>query len=377
MPYLLYSASNVVTFGDVFTSDNYYLFKNKNQYSVNSSYAYTKTLTNPNLRVYRETIAGMAITNFTQIATREALPPDVPISGPFIENYSVDGTITTSNFINLLLIDKPPVRTGFFQFYLGGFSFTGFITKLTPYTHWNWQSVGTKYTYVKQSNDLGYGIELSKNLLYTAEQQSDGSYLLIPTPLNVYLSTLTEPVEIISTSSKDDPNTYLNIIPGITGSTTLPISLYYISASDALRFIASYPDLIINYGTDYLQAQQLYASPGGARAITFDPIAYLNKYADIRTLYGYDTYAATLHYITTGYGQGRTISNSSSIDPLVGGLYDERTGAVQTVNDLIVWPHGQTLAGSASSLTYKYNTKEYFYNNSVGMKSNLLYLGVE
>lgn len=377
--YLINFASNLVTMGNVFTTENSYLFKNPTQYFSGSSFAFTKTLYSPELRIFKETLQGISITNFTQIATRESLPPDVPVKGPFIENYSKDGTLNTTSFVNLLLVDKPPVRTGFFDFFVSGKTFSGVITKITPYKHYNWQQVGTKYSYVEQSQDLGYGIEISKNQLYRAEQQSDGTYTVFPTELYFFLLGLSGNEEIISTSSSSEPSTYINNIPGLPEDTvgSLPISLFYISEADALRYIASYPELIAELGANALAGQQRYASTTGSKLITFNPIAYLNKYSDIRTLYGYDTYQATIHYITIGYYQSRTIENSSSEDPLVGGLYDERTGTVQLTNNMIIWPEGETITCSGDGLTYKYNTKTYFLNNLLQPVGNVKYLGVQ
>jgi hypothetical protein len=376
--YLINLASNIATMGNVFTTENSYIFKNQIQYFLNSTFAFTKTLLVPDLRVFKETLAGTAITNFTQITTRESLPSDVPVTGPFIESYSKDGTINTDSFVNLLLLDKPPIRTGFFDFFIGGQTFTGVVTRLTPYKHYNWERTGSKYGYVEQPTDLGYGIEISKNSLYRAEEQPDGSYLVYFTPLYLFLINLTGNEEIISTPSSANPNSYINNIPGLPDDTigSLPISLFYISEADALRYIASYPELIEELGADPIAGQQRYAQATENKIITFNPIAYLNKYSDIRALYGYDTYAATVHYITAGYYQGRTIENASTVDPLVGGLYDERTGAVQLTNNLIVWPHGETILNSGDGITYKYNNKIYSLNIELEPRSELKYLGV-
>jgi hypothetical protein len=374
--YLLDVRSNIVTMGNVFSTDRSYLFKQPNQYNRQTSFAFTKTLNNPYLQVYRETYAGYTISNISDISLRESLSPAVPVDGPFIENYSADGTLNTDTFINILLIDKPPIRTGFFDFTIGSYTFPGFVTKTTSYAHYDWQLSGSKYSYVQQTSDLGYGIEISRNLLYTARLQSN-KYVYTPTALNTFLSSLTGNEEITSTASTVDPNSYLTSIPGEPAGTsgTLPINFYYIPAADALRYIASYPRLITTIGADYFKGQQEYAANGGT--ITFNPIEYLNKYADIRALYNYDTYDATRHYITTGYYEGRTISYSSAADPLVGGLYDERNGSVTLGVNQIIWPRGQTLAGSAGSLTYDYNSTVYYLNQSVNVTSNILFLGIQ
>lgn len=376
--YLLNLSQETVSMGNVFSTEKSYLYKNTTQYSSAANYAYTKTLKSNNLRLYQETQTGIKITDYSQISKRESIGPDVPVLGPFIENYSSNGDLNTNTFINLLLIDKPPVRTGFFQFFIGGQTFTGLITKQTKYTHYNWEQVGSKYVYVEQPNDLGYAIEISRNLLYTANLVN-GVYEYIPTELNLFLRALSGNEEIISTPTSIDPNTYLNSIPGEPEGTSgvLPINLFYIPPADALRYIASYPDLIASFGADYTKGQLHYANEKGSRTISFDPIAYLNKYSDIRSTYGYDTYNATIHYITTGYGEGRTLDGASTADPQPGGLYDERNGSITLQTDLIIWPQGETLAGQGSTLTYKYNTTEYFLNGSAPLTGNLVYLGIQ
>lgn len=376
--YLLNVGKNAVTMGNVFTTANKYLYRAVNQYSASSSFAFTKTLQSDNLELYRESDTGIKINNFSDISTRESLPPTIPTKGPFIENYSVNGTLNTDEFINLLLIDKPPVRTGFFQFYISGITFTGFVTRQTKYKQYNWEFIGSKYGYVEKEEDLGYGIEISRNLLYTAELV-DGSYVYTPTTLNLFLNSLNGSEEIVSTVSAEDPNNYNRSIPGEPENTNnaLPVNLFYISAADALRFIASYPDLISSLGTDYAAAQLLYATNRGDRTITFDPISYLNKYSDIRTLFGYDTYAATEHFITTGYYQGRSSAGGSTSNPLTGGLYDERNGTVSLDLNSIIWPLGKTIESAGSSLTYKYNTTSFFINSSLPVAGNLLYLGIQ
>ena len=104
-------------------------------------------------------------------------------------------------------------------------------------------------------------------------------------------------------------------------------------------------------------------------------IEFLNKYSDLRKQFGYDTYSATIHYITTGYYEGRTTDNSSAVNPLLGGLTDSRTSTVLTANT-IIWPNGPTMAGSGSSFTYNYNGTTYYINSILEFTSNLTYLRV-
>ena len=328
---------------------------------------------------------GIAITNFTQIATRESLLPDVPVDGPFIENYSADGTLNTSAFVNLLLLDKPPVRTGFYNFEIQGLTFTGIIRQLTKYTQYDWEKNAGKYTYV-QKGDLGYAIEISKNLLYTAESfisplvGIDGTsptiYTYTPTSLNLALRNLNGNEKITSGTAIGNPNSYIQSIPGantkITG--TLPITIFYITPEEALRYIASYTDLIVAFGK---KGQDHYARSGAleGRSITFDPIAYLNKYSDLKTQYGYDTYNATIQYIITGYYEGRTIENASNFNPLTGGLYDIAAQSILS-SGTFIWQNGPTIKTLGKDLTYNYNSTTHNSGTIIDFISNVHYLRI-
>jgi len=375
--YILNISQDVVTMGSYsnsglnFNSENGYVYSNSNY--AGPSYTFTKTLLSPGLTLYQETDAGIAYTQYNKLYLREALGPSIPTAGPFIENYSVNGDTDTSKFVNLLLIDKPPIRTGSFNFFIGSISFAGTITKQTQYTQYNWTRVGSIYTYVENSNPLGYAIEIGKNLLYDISVV-DGSYVYTPTALLNFLRTLNGNEEITSSATTTSPAASTGI-SGASLSTSLPISLFYISPADALRYIASYPDLIAAYGADYTKGQIDYANNNGTKTITFDPIAYLNKYPDVRQKYGYDTYDATIDYITTGYAQGRT-ADASTVNPLTGGLYDERYGAISLASDLVIWPQGETIGISGTSFTYKFNTTSYSINNNVPVTGNVKYLGL-
>lgn len=113
------------------------------------------------------------------------------------------------------------------------------------------------------------------------------------------------------------------------GGVTYEIADFAAHASDALAYIASYPDLIKQLGTDVEAAAKHYRDYGLAegRTISFDAAAYLAKYADLRAAYGTDTRAAELHYILYGYSEGRSgstygndlLTGSASADRLDGG----------------------------------------------------------
>jgi hypothetical protein len=377
--YLLNLSADYVTLGNVFDSSKTYIVKDSLQPSI-GNYTFTTVLKSPTLRIYQETEQGILYNAYVDLSKRQALAPKPPISGPFIENYSINGQIKTDDFVNLILIDKPPVRTGFFLFTINNISFPGIIRQLTAYTHYDWEKTAGIYSYITKNDNLGYGIEISKNQLYTASENTEGSYTYTPTSLNLYLRELNGGEVITSISSVDNPSTYLQSIPGantkISGS--LPASIFYLTPEYALRYIASYVDLIAAYGADYTKGQEHYAKYGAleGRTISFDPITYLNKYADIRTTYGYDTYNATIHYINTGYYEGRTIDQSSSYNPLTGGLYDGRINSALTSSS-IIWPSGPTLKGQGKGLSYKYNSVNYNLNSSIDFTSNVIYLKVQ
>jgi hypothetical protein len=111
------------------------------------------------------------------------------------------------------------------------------------------------------------------------------------------------------------------------------------------------------------------------RTISFDPTAYLNKYSDLRQIYGYDTYNATIHYITIGYYEGRTIDNASNFNPLSGGLYDTAAQSILST-DTFIWQNGPTIKTSGQNMTYNYNSTTYNIGNKIDFTSNVHYLRV-
>ena len=68
----------------------------------------------------------------------------------------------------------------------------------------------------------------------------------------------------------------------------------------------------------------------------FNPTNYLNNYADLTAAFGSNTEAATRHYITNGYAEGRTDTSKGSSS---GGLYNltdlEAYNYIASNNDLI------------------------------------------
>lgn len=348
---------------------------------------FTKILNTSGLQVYQETSENL---QRSIEYDRFQYGPANPTRGPFFENYFTNDPYyryELFTFVNILLVDKPPVKTGFFKFFIGEFSFNGFITRQTPYPHFDWERVsGASYDYVFKSSNLGYGIEISRNSLYTTRwvetgfgDSSEGYWELIPTPLLTFLRSLRGGEEIISTGTPDSPETFITDVEGLIIPDNLPIDLSVMSEGEALRYIASYPDLITAFGTDYKAGINHYNRTGfrEGRKISFNPIAYINKYTDIKQAFGYDTLLATKHYINFGYAQGRVLDNASSLPNFSGGLYDERFGILPYTNSSIVWPNGSTLSAKGKVLTYKLGTAAYFLNGNLPIDNKLVFLKVQ
>lgn len=371
MPFLIDIDETKVNLGDNFNASQGTIYKETNE--IPEELQFTRTITSD--LIFQETERGRLLTSLSDISLRTSLPPGNPITGPFIPNYSYLGSLDNSDFINLLLVNKPPIRTGFFEFSVKGIKFVGFITKLTEYIHWNWELYFGKYEYVQQLNPLGYGIEISNNLLYTASYSAaENRYIYTPTAIYNTLISLRGDEEITSTATNIDPNTYLNPVSGdiVPSGNSLPIDLFYISPADALRYIASYEDLIEEFGADVLKGQQHYAQ--FARRINFNPVAYLNSHADLRQRFGFDTFAATQHYIQTGYYEGREWESGSGFIKFTGGLYDERYGDFGLTEQSLVWPNGATLGNSNRTLTYKFNRTDYYLNGETPVNSNTIFM---
>lgn len=81
------------------------------------------------------------------------------------------------------------------------------------------------------------------------------------------------------------------------------------SDTDALSYIASYPDLIRAFGLDAQAGRDHFENSNWweRRPTTFLPLEYLASYPDLVSAYGLDTLAAVRHYIKYGYGEGRSI----------------------------------------------------------------------
>lgn len=79
---------------------------------------------------------------------------------------------------------------------------------------------------------------------------------------------------------------------------------------DAMKYIASYGDLIKAFGTNTAAATRHYAQWGynEGRTVNFDAMKYIASNGDLIKVFGTDTVAATTHYVQWGYNEGRTVN---------------------------------------------------------------------
>jgi hypothetical protein len=87
-----------------------------------------------------------------------------------------------------------------------------------------------------------------------------------------------------------------------------------VSDLDALRYIASYGDLIQAFGADAQKGRSHYQDYGikEGRKITFDPNRYMASHPDLIRAFAGNEEKATRHYIEWGFKEGR----QSTFDPL-------------------------------------------------------------
>lgn len=410
MPNIINITPQRVTITETFDTQRAYLYVDSDIKTQESTKLFTKTLRADELRVFLEQDKNVKnklstrevydYQDYSYGSFREDFGPALPIRGPFLSYYSPTGSSDLRLFANVLLIDKPAISTGFYQFFVKNASFYGLIRQLTPYAHYDWEQTNRfgfgRYGYVKKSDFLGYGIEISNNQLYNSEYVDGGEggnsfYNITPKPLKAILDSLTGDEEITSGPPAFNPSTYNLPVLGFDKITsysndenqtiiydfTRGYDLFSLSDADALYYIASYPDLINAFGTDVSKGKNHYIRDGvkEGRQISFDPIAYINKYADIKQIYGTDTVGATTHYIVFGYREGRTISSASNNLTSRGGLYDERyTTMNNVVDDVIIWPNGRTMAGKGRALTYRFQNTSYYLNGLVDFPDTSIFL---
>lgn len=90
------------------------------------------------------------------------------------------------------------------------------------------------------------------------------------------------------------------------GETPSPSTL---SDLDALKYVASYPDLVEVIGTDIAKAKAHYATYGFSegRRIIFSPLRYAASYGDLIEAVATDETRAVLHFLRQGYFERRDV----------------------------------------------------------------------
>ena len=97
---------------------------------------------------------------------------------------------------------------------------------------------------------------------------------------------------------------------------TLALAQFQAQEFDALRYIASYPDLLKGFGANALAGAQHYFQYGiaeGRDPNLFDPLRYIASYSDLLKGFGTNVVAAETHYIQYGFFEGR---DPTLFDPL-------------------------------------------------------------
>jgi hypothetical protein len=346
-----------------------------------------------------------------QIYGRDTVAPGTAVSRPFLEFYTYNGSPETRFYCFLLLVDISPLRQGFYEFYVNDTKFYGFVRKLEKYDHYNWQVVSgvantiyAKYSWVKQSQPLGYGIEIAPmDLFYNYDEDlGDGGAIkrVAEKPLLQTLRNLRGGEEIISSVSPVNPalfDTRVFALPlgffqvGEDGNQDVfsyseGYDLLKLSPTDALCYVASHKDLIELYGTGTTakiiqngQNHWIRRAEREGRTITFNPIAYINKYSDMKQQYttasSINAAGAAEHFIRSGFAGGRNLDGASTFYPNSrGALYDERFGSVNISDEFLVYPNGQTIAGKGNSLTYRFNNTIYYLNGNLPTNEKTIFL---
>jgi hypothetical protein len=87
-----------------------------------------------------------------------------------------------------------------------------------------------------------------------------------------------------------------------------------LSDLDALRYIASHPDLMQAFGPDATRGRSHYETFGlrEGRRITFEPLPYIASHPDLIEAFGADADKGVRHYISWGFKEGR----QTTFDPL-------------------------------------------------------------
>ncbi len=118
-----------------------------------------------------------------------------------------------------------------------------------------------------------------------------------------------------SSSSTSESSTSESTTSESTSTATTSTSPTTLTDFQALKYIASNPDLIKAFGNDINKAKSHYRNYGRAEGRSldnFNPTNYLNNNSDLSAAFGSNKEDAIKHYISYGYREGRRHSASSS-----------------------------------------------------------------
>ena len=116
---------------------------------------------------------------------------------------------------------------------------------------------------------------------------------------------------------------------------TLATSL---SAFDGLRYAASHADLLTAFGTNPQAAMLHYVGSGfaeGRDAKGFNGLQYIASHADLSAAFGTDAHAATRHYIETGFAEGRSADSFDGLRYIASNI--DLITAFGNDDDLAAW----------------------------------------
>ena len=101
----------------------------------------------------------------------------------------------------------------------------------------------------------------------------------------------------------------------VCGAGTVKAQTTPLSDLEALRYIASQPDLIAAFGADAAKGRSHYETWGikEGRKITFEPLNYTASHPDLMAAFGIDEIKAVTHYIQAGFKEGRKVTFDPAI----------------------------------------------------------------
>ncbi|MCE7914092.1 MAG: hypothetical protein DYH15_05255 [Nitrosomonas sp. PRO4] len=158
---------------------------------------------------------------------------------------------------------------------------------------------------------------------------------------------------------------------------------------DALKYIASYPDLILSFGTDERAAEIHYIQNGffENREATFDALKYIASYPDLITTFGINELAAESHYIHSGYYEGRSATFdalkyiAANPDLLAAFGTNEKAAQIHYIQNVFfekreIFPSGPNALNHSSAQLFPKNNLEFIHDNNFDYVNKINVIGV-